>query len=479
MAPIFRITGLFFFLLLGMQPLLFAQNNALKTFLQSPSLRYASVGIKIVDLQTKKTHCAHNEKIGLVPASTMKVVTTATALELLGENHLFKTVVFTDGTVDARGQLNGNIYIQGSGDPTLGTEYLEKDKNAFLADWLKALQKNGIKKINGSVIVLDNLYGYEGVSVKWSWEDLGNYYASGTYGISIFDNTYRLYLNSGAVGSRPTILRTEPVINLSFENRLKAAKNAMDSAYIYGIPFSNERRLYGTIPHNRTSFVIKGDIPDPGLFLASYFTSYLKEKGISTEGKPSTFRLKEVYPTSTKEIAVTLSSSMKDIVRVTNVRSNNHFAEHLFYACGNKSNLKSTYMPGKSAGTVKNHWSKKGTDCKGIVIRDGSGLSPANTISAEFLTDILAYMYDKSKSSETFRQSLPLAGKEGTVRSLLKGTTLEGKARIKSGSIAGVQSYAGYIEKNGKTYAFSLIINNFTGNRATLRSQIEKFLLQF
>ena len=108
---------------------------------------------------------------------------------------------------------------------------------------------------------------------------------------------------------------------------------------------------------------------------------------------------------------------------------------------------------------------------------DGSGISPMNAVSASFMNSILEYMYKKEGFSGAFYQSLPLAGREGTVASFLKGSVLDGKARVKSGSITNVQAYSGYIEHGGKNYAFTIIINNFRGTRPVLRKQIERLLV--
>ncbi len=457
-----------------------AQNPALKTFLQSSGLKYASVGIQITELETGKNICSHNANMALTPASTLKLITTASALELLGEKYLYKTSLFVDGKVNAQGVLNGNVYIQGAGDPTLGSEYLWTNRELFLKDWLSALQKTGVTSIQGAVVVVDDLYGYEGVSAKWLWEDIGNYFAPGVYGISIFDNTYRLSLKSGVTGTQPEIIGMDPVVrDLKFENHLTAASNSLDSAYIYGIPFSNDRRIYGTIPQHKSDFVIKGDIPDPGLFLADYFTLYLQKNGIDVLGKPTTSRMQLATVVPQQKVVTTVSKSIAEIIRVINVRSNNHYAEHLFYTIGKENNPENGhYIPVSSVAAIKQYWTSKGMEMRGLTMYDGCGLSPLNAVSASLLTDLLVYMHGKSENKTSFYGSLPEAGKEGTVRSFLQQPEVTG-SKVKSGSISGVQSYAGYLKKGGKYYAFAIIVNHFTGNRATLRNQIEKLLLTF
>lgn len=457
------------------------KNEALTRFVNNKSLKYAGIGFKIMDVENKKVVCSYNENLSLCPASTLKAVTTASAMELLGPDFCYSTTIAYSGTIDNKGALSGDLLITGSGDPSLGSSYLYADENSFLKEWLAAIQKAGISSIKGDIVVIDKLYGYEGISNRWIWGDIGNYYASGTYGISIFDNSYQLHLKSGTVNTKPSILYTEPEIpGIKFENHLRAAANSTDSAYIHGIPFSFERRIYGTIPANRSKFTIKGDIPDPGLLLAQTLGSYLHKNGIELNGIPTTYRHKEVDPNKQLQLIHThTGSTLKEVIKVTNFRSNNHFAEHLFYKTGwDKTQACTTqHVPSLAAERIKTFWAGKAVDTEGLFQYDGSGLSNANRISANTLVGILTYMQTRSQHAQAFYLSLPLAGVEGTVRSFLKGTSLAGKARIKSGSISQVHAYTGYIEKDGRKYAFALLVNNFTGSRAALRLQMEKLLL--
>lgn len=469
MNALFRFIAVSLILLTGN---LYAQNKALSDFVRSANLQHAGIGIRIVNISDGKTLCNYNENLSLCPASCLKLVTTATALEKYGDQFAYQTTVFTDGTIAKDGQLDGNIYIQGSGDPTLGSEYVNADagQEAFLNQWLTDIRKTGIKSVTGSVVVLDNLFGYEGVSPYWPWVDIANYYAPGIYGISVFDNLYRLYLKSGKAGTTPEILRTEPSISsLHFENHLKAANNSMDSAYIYGMPFNYERRLFGTIPQNRPSFVIKGDLPDPGYFLADCFTAFLSKNNIRVTGKASTFRLTPITPKKIKILSVTNSPPLAEIVKVVNFRSNNHYAECLF---------RKMQTDGNTGTPAKDYWSKQGLKTDGLFMYDGSGLSPMDGLNVKFMTDLLVYMQHKSGYKEAFYASLPTAGKAGTVSSFLKGTPLEGIARAKSGSIKNVRAYCGYFDKGKNRYAFAILINNYNSSKnSSLVKQIEQLLV--
>jgi D-alanyl-D-alanine carboxypeptidase/D-alanyl-D-alanine-endopeptidase (penicillin-binding protein 4) len=438
--------------------------GALNTFIQKENLRHAAIGFKAVELNSGMLIADYNSSISLTPASNMKIVTTATALDIMGADFHFETPLFYDGFIRNR-VLTGNLYVLGTGDPTLGSEHFEGDKETFLSEWLAGIRASGIRKISGDIIILDQLFGYEGIAPKWTWEDLGNYYAPGIYGISVFDNMYSLRLQSYAAESQPLILSMTPEIEeISFSNDIIVCDTRTNEVAIFGLPFSYERRLYGTMSPGQTSFTIKGDIPDPGLFLAKHLRAYLQKNGIDISGEATTFRLKPQTADIQNVLAKVLSPPLAIVTQVVNVKSNNHFAEHLFRTL----KIKGIDIPA--------YWAKKGLDSSALFMYDGSGIAPANAVSAGFLVDLLQYMDRKEGREGAFFQSLPIAGKEGTVASFLKNTSLQGKAHLKSGSISDVQSYSGYIEKGGKRYAFSLIINRFSGKRTELRKDIEQLL---
>ena len=132
---------------------------------------------------------------------------------------------------------------------------------------------------------------------------------------------------------------------------------------------------------------------------------------------------------------------------------------------------------GRGIQVVKAFWEEKGVDISGITIYDGSGLAPANKVSARFISDVLTYMVTKSTHAQAFRNSLPVAGQEGSVRNFLKDTSISGKAWLKSGSMSGVRCYAGYIQKNGKWYSVVLLANNFKGSSWAMNRCLEEFLV--
>ena len=456
-----------------------------KWLLQAPYMRGASFSLVVKDVQEGRTVYSYDTDRLQSPASVLKTVATATALEILGEDYRYPTTLEYDGILE-NGTLEGNLYIKGSGDPSLGSSHFAPGQNKFLSTWIAALQKAGIKHITGSVISDESIFDTEGVSIKWLREDMGNYYAPGSYGISIFDNMYKLSLQTGAAGTRPVLKGTEPDIPfIRFKNYLKAAPVSSDSAYIIGAPLDDVRYLYGVLPANREAYVLKGDIPDPALYLARYLTDQLQQKGIRVDGSPSCYRI-EVEENrwkkgERKEIVTTYSPTLREIASICNHVSHNLYADALVKTGGlqykpRRNEMISSF--GRGVQVVKEYWEKKGLDVFPLRMNDGSGLAPADKVSAGFMGELLVYMATESAVSDAFIASLPQAGIEGSVRNFLKGSKLQGKAHLKSGGITGVRSYAGYITKDGKTYAVAVFSNNYSCPMSRMTRALEKLLLQ-
>jgi len=446
--------------------------NPLENFINSPILQNANISLMVKELETNKTLYQFRSNNVTIPASTMKLVTTASAIELLGSTFCFQTKLEIDGTLNSEGVLNGNLYIKGGGDPTLGSEKLG-DQN-FLEKWVEAVKKAGIRKINGQIIADGTLYDEEGVNPKWTWEDIGNYYAAGAYGISYMDNTFKLVVQSGLYGSTPEIIRTIPEISsLIFENHLTSTNIESDSAYFYGAPRSNHRVIRGEIPANRLEFIVKGDIPNPGLLLAEHFQDKLMDNDVSISELPSDVVRKF---SDRKVIHVHSSPPLSEIITETNVNSNNGYAEEIFRYLALKSYPVATTR--RAIGEIRSFWKERELPINQLFMYDGCGLSPLDAVSANFYVELLSYMKTKAVNKDVFFNSLPVSGKSGTLKTFLAKTSLQGKVHAKSGTIGGVKCYAGYVETNKKTYVFAIMVNHANAPLKAVTAKIEEFLLQ-
>jgi len=454
-----------------------AQNTGM---FQKSIYKHASVGICLLDVPTGKMVTNLNAQQSLVPASVVKLITTATALEILGPDYRIETRLEYTGSI-VNGVLTGDLIVRGGGDPSLGSRQVKADPEDFLKNWVRAVKAAGISEIHGRIVADASIFDEEPVSPYWLWEDMGNYFAAGIYGIAVFDNSFQLELSSGAVGTKPKVLSVKPSLpDLMLDNHLTAADNNLDSAYFYGAPYQLERRLFGTIPANRSSFVIKGDMPDPPSFLVERLRNVLVQEGIAVIGKACSLRLlsgaENIHVLKRKVLYRTYSIPLSGMIRIIHEKSDNLYTEYLLrHLALSTSNKPASARNGLRV--VRDFWKQKGLDVSALCLSDACGLSPNDRVSAGFLAQVLHYMSVKSKYASVYELSLPLAGREGSVSGFLKGTTLEGRLRLKSGSIQSVTSYAGYYTIKGRLSVVVLIVNNADAPRFQIRKDMEDFLL--
>ncbi len=452
--------------------LLQAQENsqALKHFLNNSITQYANVGVYVRNLSTGKVLAEHRPYNAIPTASTMKLVTSASAMELLGPDFRFSTFLETDGYIQD-GVLYGNLYIRGTGDPTLGSQQV--GDQMFLYKWIRALRQQGIRQINGNVIADMSFFDGDAVNPQWIWEDIGNYYAPGIFALSYLDNQMNIQLRSAAVGSVAEVVKTIPhVPGLKFENHIRCTEVTYDGAFVHGAPYSDTRYLVGSVPSNRGIFGVRGDIPNPGLLLAQHFIMRLKEQSIPVSGE-ATYIAESNFPKRTI-LHEHLSEPLVEILKEVNQNSNNHYAESVFRYLGHKLGLPCTIH--NSVLIEEQCWKNRGVNLSGNFIMDGSGLSPQNGISAETFVRILEYM-EKSPYYEAFLQTLPVSGESGTLRSFCGSEELKGKVVAKSGTTSRIKSYAGYLTlPNGDKAAFAVIVNNGNAKSRRVQQLIQEFL---
>ncbi len=452
-------------------------NQEINKLKADSTLEHASWGITVISAKTGNIIASHNSEQSLIPASTLKALTTGAALDILGSNFKFLTRIAYSGEFDTKtGILNGDVYIIGGGDPSLGSKYF-KGQGEILNQWVDTLKGKGIKKITGSIIADGSIFEYNPTPPQWIWADIGNYYGAGASGLSYKDNTFTIRFNSGSTGTTTQISSTDPVIaNLELKNNV-IAKGTFDSAYVYGTPFNYQYFCEGAIPPNKINFKVKAAMPDPALFCAQSFSEILQKSGIEINSKPTTIRLLEGKTSSVvkKELFVHQSPTLDKIVYWINQKSVNLYAEHLLKYLGYSQKGNGSNHSG--IGVLKEYCANNSISTSGIYLYDGSGLARANVINTAAQAEIM-YRLSQQKEFKTFYNSLPLAGKTGSLKYMFKGTIAEGNLRAKSGSFTGVRAYTGYVtSKNGELLCFSVIVNNYIGSARLIKKKLEGLLI--
>ncbi len=441
--------------------------------IQSESgLRVASIGLCFVPIDGEPGEAAgYQIDTGLIPASTMKAITTATANEILGSDFRFKTELQTAGTLDEEGTLTGHLVIRGGGDPTLGSSSI----SSTFSKWQAALREAGIKKIEGSIVGDATIFDSQLVPDTWQYNDFGNYYGAGPSGLTFHQNLFYCSFRPGSVGSRASLIGTDPKLpGIEFINDMRTGSSGSgDQGYIYGIPYGKTYHLRGTVPGGRNSFTIKGSLPDPPFFCARAFTKHLTNNNLPVSGEPTTVRLMTIAGDSLaarKIIHTQESDTLSSIMYLTNMKSNNLRAECMHRMIAVEKGKKGSTV--EASKVTRQYWSEKGVDMTGYFMGDGCGLSRSNTVSARQMAMIL-YHAAKHENFDTFYKSLPVAGRSGTLSSIGSGTAAEGRVVAKSGTIDRVRNYAGYVNtRSGKRYAFAFFVNNYSGDLWEVKSQI-------
>ncbi|MBL0884037.1 MAG: D-alanyl-D-alanine carboxypeptidase/D-alanyl-D-alanine-endopeptidase [Chitinophagaceae bacterium] len=419
-------------------------NKAFQEFITDPQMRYAMAGISVMNSASGQILFEYNGNIGLAPASCQKLVTSATALELLGINYRYKTELGYDGEI-RDGKLSGNLYISGYGDPTLGSwRYIGTSDTAIISQWRKKIQDLRIKKIDGQIIVNADQWETAAVPGGWPWDDMGNYYGAGAYGLNWRENQYDLILKSGPnPGDKVMIAKMIPVLhNMIFTNELMAGKKGSgDNAYIYSAPYNDRAFIRGTIPPSQSAFTISGSMTHPGMQLGYTLAAALAEASGKQPGVREQSNKKKI------ELLHVQYSPVLDSINYWFMRKSvNLYGEALVKTLAFEKNGKGVTEDGLAI--MKDFWKSKGIDPASLRMIDGSGLSPQNRVTTNSLVKVLQY----ARSRPWFAQYMAAFPEYN-------------KMKLKSGTIGGSKGFAGYhTSKEGITYTIALIVNNYDGS---------------
>ncbi len=425
------------------------------------SLSHGDFGFCLATADSGKVIYESNSEKSLVPASILKIVTTSTALKIVGAGYSFPTSLQYSGSIDRSTRtLNGNIYIRGSGDPTLGSmSYGGNTYAIVLQRWLSAIKTLGVDTINGAIIGDGEAFDYDLVPGGFAWEDIQNDYGAPPCGLSFRDNLFDIRVSCSAGGAYATV---EPYIPDAkfFSNVLYNSSIAKSYVYVAGPPAVNERLIRGEV---RSSGTFYGVIPDPTYFCAFSLYKSLKKNGITVKDSASTVRKLRNSNSYKKEertiLNTTYSPSLSGIVYYTNHVSQNMYAETLLKLISIKKTSYGSTLGGTKA--VRDYWENRNIDLRGFYMTDGSGVSRMNAITARQLTFMLVSIANDSSIFKTFYNSLPVVGRSVLVNKPGDEPIAKLEIHAKSGYMNRVRSIAGYVKnKKGKLLVFTMIVNN-------------------
>ncbi len=418
--------------------------------IQSKALKQADVAIEVYSISRGERIYSHNAEKALMPASNMKLLTTATALKQLGAGYSFPTLVAAD-TGLRQGIVAGNLYIKGFGDPFLVYEEMWK-----LTHHLAMM---GLSEVKGDVVADDSYFDDQ----RWGadWKISGNRWYEAQIGALSFNfNTIEVNVMPGEASGKPLIAWLNPATSyVKLVNRGSTVAKGNRRPGVDQVLENGQHKIIvsgnmGLSAKTRTAW---RTVRNPTLYTATVFRDYLQQEGVKIDG---TVRSGKV-PTTAHELYTHKSKPLALVIRGLNKMSNNFTAEQILKTIG----AEEKGSPGtaeKGLEVVRSFLSTIGVSEQGLRLVDGSGLSRGNRLTPKAIIQVLVYMYNDFSLRPEYLASLAVAGVDGTMGDRLNNSSAKGMLRAKTGRIHGVAALSGYIAtKEGEILAFSMLMNNF------------------
>ncbi|MDI3319416.1 D-alanyl-D-alanine carboxypeptidase/D-alanyl-D-alanine endopeptidase [Pinibacter soli] len=423
-------------------------------------MRHAVYSLLVVDEKTGNVVFDKNSQIGLATASCLKVVTSATAFELLGKDYRYKT--------DFASRKNGdsiNIVIMPHGDPSFGSwRYASTKEDAIYKNIASALVKANINSyLVSSINIVDKGFSKRFFPEGWIWQDIANYYGAGQGALNWRENQFDIAFNTGREETKPQISKLLPAyanININIDELKTGVKNSGDNTYAYFNPTNNQQILVtGSVPAEKNDFSISATFPDPSKYFANFLQFYSNkhvDTGLSkalakthtTNNLPAGYSIFYTY----------YSPSLDSLVYWFLKKSINLYGEALLKTFAYEK--KGFGATDEGVNIVQDFWQQKGIDKTSLNIMDGSGLSPQNRVTTDALVKVLQYAKQQPWFSSYYNSFPEYNG-----------------MKLKSGTIGCVKGFCGYhTSKDGNKYIIAFLINGFNGPSASMVTKMYEVL---
>ena len=413
----------------------------------------ATTGIEVVSVPTGEVLFARNVNAPLIPASNMKLIAGAVALEALGPDAVFATTLCAAAPIEGNGTIAGPLMLAGTGDPTLFTEHL--------ADMAAQLRELGVRRIAGGLTLDSNCIADRGMGEGWLATDENRSFAAQICGLCANWNCIEITVMPGSGAGAPAQVQIEPVtgyVQIGIEATTAPASGPTDLA-IYRDTGQNRFIASGTIALGHEPVTVRRTVHEPDLYVGTLLREALLGAGIVAEGRVR----RGVLSPEARVLAFHHSTPVGEIFTAMMKYSANLTCEQLY-------RVASFVREGRGAekaseGLARSLLEAAGADLSGLQFADASGLSKSNRLTAHAITCLLRHMWLQSPHAGVFFDSLPIAGVDGTLEKRMIGTAAENNLRGKTGTMRGVSSLSGYvITRGGEPLCFAILMNGFKGD---------------
>lgn len=433
-------------------------HSEINYLLADPNLGNAYIGVYIESLADGKVLFKQNEHKLFVPASNMKLYTTAAGLNLFGASYNYETLIGTDGML-SDSVLNGNLIVRGSGDPTISGRFYDDDMLTVFRNWADSIKRFGVQKIEGNLIADNSFFENDILADGWNWDDEPYWYSAQPSALSFNDNCVDFKVTPSIEPGQAVIVQQAPdIAYLRIVNTAKTSSaDSLPNLHITRDRAQNIVRISGSLPCRSKPVKESISVENPAVFFLQSFRKILSENGIFIEGRDSV---------STKRVDLMdtllthVSAPLSEIIRVINKKSHNLYAEQLLKTIGKLKGEEGSFRTGSEI--VSKRMTLFAIAPDEFIMVDGSGLSRKNFVSPLASATLLKKMY-LHPEFEYYYASLPIAGVDGTLENRMKGSAAQGNVRAKTGYVRHMRALSGYVhDKNDTPYVFSIMVNNYS-----------------
>ncbi|MFH0733904.1 MAG: D-alanyl-D-alanine carboxypeptidase/D-alanyl-D-alanine-endopeptidase [bacterium] len=436
--------------------------NQLDDIFNDTNFLNAFWGVLIKSLKTGEIIYKRNADKLFIPASNMKLFTTSAALLLLGDKYRYKTKIFADGDIN-NGVLDGDLVLRGSGDPTISNRFVLGGINSVFKKWVDSLKNKNITKITGDIIGDDDIFDEKSYGYGWSRDYEYSWFAAPSGALSFNNNCINVKIIPGT-NNLPADIEIQPDIKTYyFVNKVttvSADENSSTNIQLLRSRRNDIITVNGIIKANSEPVIEYIAVDDPTDFTVNSFAEVLIDNGIVLDGY-ATDADKEIHKLNYDDMVELFEYSsvkLSDIVKETNKNSNNFYAEQLIKTIGYELLNYGTVENGVKA--MREIFETMGINIDNLLFSDGSGLSCLDWVTPKQIVNLLSYMY-KSNQFKAFFNSLPIAGRDGTLADRMKNTAAEDNVRGKTGYLSGVTALSGYLNTmDDEPLVFTMIVNN-------------------
>lgn len=424
--------------------------------LLSAKVRSGSWGVMVVSLTRGDTLFTHDAGVRLLPASTFKLYTTALAFERLGPAYRFSTDVYREGAVEPDGTLDGDLVLRGGGDPSLTRRFFNGDANAPMRALARQVAAAGIHRVSGDVIGDGHAFESKSVPDGWLHRYLQASYAARVSALSLNENVVYVTVTPGTTGRAPGVSLQPATTTLSVSNAARTVAGTRTANLRIGLSTENSIAVRGAIGSRSEPKVYVLVVEDPARFTTGAFARALADAGVEVDGK---VRLGQTSEDAVKVTSLE-SPPLTNIVDIMNRESVNHFAELIFRNVARQGDAAGVGSAAMGNALLRDFLLLQvGSAPSDVFAADGSGLSILDRTTARSLVQLLGYA-NRAPWSREFHESLPVAGREETLRLRMRSTPAQDNLHAKTGTTNDVVALSGYVSaRDGEVLAFAFLYN--------------------